>query len=158
MLEKIPPELQAFGVSYACKHAFALQWPRMRDPVREVSPSETHNIEVALYVCRHAMSREQPPVLVVLRDTSSPACPLTITNGAEVIAEAIYENYLKSFKLDWEHLRWIYRDSLGQWDEIVADRGPLARYVTVDFRPLGGAKSLEEALAHMSNAAVKVTP
>jgi hypothetical protein len=158
MLEKIPPELQAFGVSYACKHALALQWPRVRERVREVSPSEAHNIEAAFYVCRHAMTREQPAVLVVLRDTSSPACPLTITNGAELICQAIYENYLKSFKLDWEHIRWIYRDSLGQWDEIVADCGPLAPVATVDFRPLGGAKSLDEALAHMSHQASKVMP
>lgn len=158
MLEKVPSELQAFGVSYACKHALALQLPRVGDAVREVSPAEAHNIEAAFYVCRHAQTQEQPPVLVTLLDKSEQSGGASITNGAEAITGMIYETYLKGFKLDWEHIRWIYRDSMGQWDEIVADCGPLARDVTVDFRSLSGARTLDEALTCMSRAAAKVAP
>jgi hypothetical protein len=92
-------------------------------------------------------------VVVLMADGNYGA---SITNAAEELVGFLYPLHLQPLNVALEDVRWIYRDSDGNWDEI----SPVLMYGTkvygVKLRPLG-ARGLADALAALSAEGVSLS-
>lgn len=72
-------------------------------------------------------------------------CGASITNSVEEIIDFIRCQHLEHYALQFDDVRWLYRDSGGDWDELLATRHagrPVA------FRPCG-SRTQADALARL---------
>lgn len=104
------------------------------DAAPRAVPGELSAGYVGLVIVRHPeQSGEAPSGVVVLCDFDHGA---SLTNAAESVCRYVFDTYLDAFEgMDWDLVRWIYRDTMGAWGEIVARRAILHSAVSIGFRP-----------------------
>lgn len=100
--------------------------------------------------------RAAPRAVVALIDLGRGA---SITNAATEICDATCERYLSGIAgLRLENVRWLYRDSIGRWDEIVPEPRLGVGFLavgSVDFRQGGDlAWALRTVADHTNGAAL----
>lgn len=61
----------------------------------------------------------------------------TITNAADQIIPFIQRQHIGRRGIRWKNVRWLYRDSDGNWDEIVVNDWDGTNAATVGFKVLG---------------------
>lgn len=98
--------------------------------------------------------RAEPRAVVALIDIG---CGASITNAAAQICDAICERFLSGIAgLSLANVRWIYRDSIGRWDEIVPKPRLGIGFLAVggvDFRAGGGLAWALRTVADRTNGA-----
>lgn len=72
----------------------------------------------------------------------------TITNAADQIIPFIHRQHIGRRGIKWANVRWLYRDSDGDWDEIVVTEWHGTNAATVGFKVLG-----DRSIDAMFNAA-----
>ena len=70
----------------------------------------------------------------------------SVTNSADKLIPFIHRLQLGRRGIPWKNVRWFYRDSDGNWDEIVVTAWDGTNEANIGFRPLGD-RTLEAALA-----------
>lgn len=73
----------------------------------------------------------------------------SVTNSACELLPFIQAHHIGRRGIPWENVKWLYRDSMGAWDEIVPLGEWNPRAVAVDFRPLG-ERTLGDVLAQVA--------
>ncbi len=61
----------------------------------------------------------------------------TVTNAADQIIPFIHRQHLGRRGIKWANVRWLYRDSDGDWDEIVVTEWHGTNTATVGYKVLG---------------------
>ena len=61
----------------------------------------------------------------------------TITNAADQIIPFIQRHHIGRRGIQWKNVRWLYRDSDGDWDELVVNAWDGTNAATVGFKVLG---------------------
>lgn len=74
-------------------------------------------------------------VVVAMTDGNHGA---SITNSAEELVSFLYHLHIQALNVALEDIRWVYRDSDGNWDEIIPALVHGTSVYGVKFRPLGG--------------------
>lgn len=72
-------------------------------------------------------------VVLMVNGNSGP----TITNAADQIIPFIQRQHIGRRSIKWSNVRWLYRDSDGDWDEIVVTEWHGTNTATVGFKVLG---------------------
>lgn len=78
---------------------------------------------------------DQKRAVVVMADGNYGA---SITNCAEELVTFLHRFHLEPLPVALADIRWIYRDSEGNWDEIVPSVVHGTQIYCVNYRPLGG--------------------
>lgn len=74
-------------------------------------------------------------VVVAMTDGNHGA---SITNSAEELVSFLYHLHIQALNVALEDIRWVYRDSDGNWDEIIPALVLGTSVYGVKFRPVGG--------------------
>lgn len=61
----------------------------------------------------------------------------SLTNGADEIIPFIQRQHVGRRGIKWKDVRWIYRDSMGAWDEIVVSSYEGGNTASIFFAPVG---------------------
>lgn len=80
----------------------------------------------------------------------------SVTNAAEQIVAFIQHHHLDPRGIVARNERWIYRDNMGSWDEIVVSEHSGGRPSTTAFRTLGD-RTLDQAIAAVVDAGLVFT-
>lgn len=115
-------------------------------------PAWTQNpSQVTAYVFAfYDLSAKESVVLLVDGGTGA-----SITNSCGEILPFVFRHHLARRGIRWRNVRWIYRDTMSFWDEIVANSWDGGNVCSTDFRPLGG-RQLEDALAAVRIAGLRI--
>lgn len=70
----------------------------------------------------------------------------SITNAADKLIPFIHRDYFGRRGIHWGDVRWLYRDSMGAWDEILVTSYHGENLAGVAFRPLAD-RTLDSAFA-----------
>lgn len=81
---------------------------------------------------------------------------VSITNAAEELIGFLYILHLQPLGAALEAVRWIYRDSEGNWDELIPALMHGRTVYGVKYRPLGG-RGQEDALAALRAEGVSLS-
>ena len=133
--------LTVAGVPHQGTARFKLEMPHVGS-----SPSYAvqHNKFTAAVSVLYDMNTGKGLVLMVDGDHGA-----SVTNSAGKLIPFIHRLHLGCRGIQWRNVRWLYRDSEGNWDEIVVATWDGSNEANIGFRTLGD-RTIEAALATAS--------